>query len=290
MLTLTKKAAIVRYEIAQAERHNYAVVEEFDTTEAAEDHLPSYEENALNNAGYEILTRREDGKVLTYAGDLFHAEDREAETLREEILEALRLEANEVLVGSGDHSQGFWHNEIEIDLEELQSGNMEGAFSVVKDIHDTAGTSFRQYYGIDIAVELPDGVTASAIAALCEGIWERREELTAGFSVEWINGNNKAVWDGETEGAEDAQQYWADAFPGEVQELDCMQVYDLADSENVPFVMEGIAHLIEDKTTADKASVLAAIEEVYARENDEVKFTNYDEAAEEIVERYANED
>lgn len=210
-------------------------------------------------------------------------------SVREDLIADLGIDEDAALTGSGNYSTGFWHNELCVDLEKLALNDLD-AFSVVEDIHDTAGTSFREYYGIDRAATLPDGVKTNAILDLCLQIWEQRAELTAGFSVEWVNGNEKAAWDEEVEGAEEAQEYWEDAFRSRVDDLDCAEVYDLSNDNNLSFVYENLCDAgYTPEQLRSKADVLAAIEACY-EDDEDCLYTNAEDAAEAIAERYAEDE
>lgn len=210
-----------------------------------------------------------------------------AEDITSEMVEQFGV-TETFLAGSGDYSQGFWHNEIVVDLEELADGNMEKAFSLIADIHDTAGTSFREYYGIDVNVKLMDGVRVESLAELCAQIWEKREQLTAGFSVEWENGNERACWtvNDDDNSVEEAEDYWCSKFEMEVQDLPCAEVYDLADHENLSFVIDALRENTDDLESMDAQAVKSLLYEIYS-DNHDTLFQNYDISAERIVERIA---
>ena len=202
-------------------------------------------------------------------------------TLVEEIRAHLGA-SGDYLTGSGDYGQGFWHNELVVDLEELAGGNMEGAFALIEDIHDTAGQSFRAYYGIDHHATLPDGVSVDAIAQLCADIFARREELTAGFAAEWDNGDYKADWGDDADGSEAAQAFWED-FGQKVGDLTCAQVYDLADRDNTPYIIEALESGDTDLTGMAEGDILSLLEESYVSDSDTL-YVNYGWASDRIAE------
>jgi len=210
------------------------------------------------------------------------------------MLEILRLDEEEVLTDSGGWADGFFRNELRIDLQELNNDNAEGAFRMVCDIHDTAGTSFREHYGIDRNCRVPDGATAQGIAELCIDIYANRELWTAGFSVEWDGSNEKAFWNDDAEGSQDAFDFWhndmTSGFKQRVADLPCTQVYDLSDSENFrcaiwdyrdDFFPEGIDR-------GDKDAIQVILEERLVS-NNEITFTEYTAAAEKFVEQWEEE-
>lgn len=211
-------------------------------------------------------------------------------TTREEILRALMLDAGEVLVEEGDYARGFWHNELSIDLEKLADGDAMGAFTVVKDIHDTAGMSMREYHEIDVNVRLPSGVTAEAIAEMCESLWERREDLTNGFSVDWDGSNWKGQWADEEDGSPNSNyDFWHRDFKEQVGDLTCREVYDLSFSENIPYVMENLRDSGYKLEEMDADAVYVALGECYTSDSD-FEYTEYRSAAEEIHDRTKEEE
>jgi len=189
------------------------------------------------------------------------------------------------LMESGDYGTGFWRNELRVDLEDLQAGKLS-AFHVVEDIPATAGMSFREYYGIDAHARLPHGVSVDAIAELCAGIYEDWKATLEGFSVEWVNGNEKAVWeDAASRDHYEKPSYWSEGFRSEVDDLACGEVYDLSDSENVPFVQEAIESSFPDIDLSDRGAVAAAIDACYAPDSSDPIFNGRAGAINRIVER-----
>jgi hypothetical protein len=186
---------------------------------------------------------------------------------------------------SGSYGTGFWHNELVVDLEELAAGNLEKAFRVISDIHDTAGMSFRQYHGLDVHAKLPNGVHAATIQKFCNEIAARAKELTAGFESYWDGSNWRAKWN-DVEGADDAAQFWAD-FRESVSELECADVYDLAFSENLIYVRENISEG-RDADFESEAEVLEALHEAYDDAGG-YEFINFDEAAADIWQQIQDE-
>ncbi len=132
-----------------------------------------------------------------------------------EIADALGIEPGDYLTGSGGYGTGFWRNELRIDLEKLQRGDVS-AFCVIEDIHDTSGMSFDEYHGLDQNYKLPNGVKTDAIIELAAEIFARREDLTAGFENEWDGNNWRARWDSDVEGADAAQEYWERELENEI--------------------------------------------------------------------------
>lgn len=200
-------------------------------------------------------------------------------------VEVKGLEEGKVYSESGGYGSGFWHNELVVDLEELEQGNLDKAFHVISDIHDTAGMSFRQYHGLDVHAKLPNGVRASAIQEFCNDLAARAGELTAGFESYWDGSNWRAKWN-DVEGADDAAAFWAD-FQESVSELECEEVYDLAFGENLLYVREAINEGRSAEFESE-AEVLAAIHEVYDDAGG-YEFINFTEAAENIWQRIQDE-
>lgn len=210
-------------------------------------------------------------------------------SVRDDLIATLVIDEDDVLTESGNDSTGFWHNEIRIDLEKLSQSDL-AAFRVVTDIHDTAGTSFREHYGIVRTATLPDGVKTNAILDFCLQIWEQCTELTAGFSVEWISGNETATWADDVEGAESAQAYWEDDFSNRVNDLSCLEVYDLSNDDNLPFVYQNLLDAgYTPEQLRSEADILTAIADCYESDED-CLYTNEEDAAVAIVERYAEDE
>ena len=206
----------------------------------------------------------------------------------------------EVVAVEGGYGSGFFYNYLTVDLEELAAGNLAKAFSV-DSAHDTAGTSFREYHGIDRTAKLPDGAIADAIRSLCEGIAQRAEELTKGFSVEWVNGNERAVWhdeDGDeltNENAVDGYgfsgngDYWlAGQFAQDVADLDCAQTYDLTYSDNCPFVYENVKNDARFSTIESESDVEAILHDYYF-DDSEWAYIGFSQAATDILEKIQEE-
>lgn len=216
----------------------------------------------------------------------------------ETMLEVLGIGADEVFCNSGNYNGGFFRNELLIDLEELAGGGLisVGAFHILKDIHDTAGTSFREYYGIDYACKLPDGAKGSAIADVCLTIWNRRQELTAGFSVEWVNGNEKGEWDDDTEGSDQAHDWWSDAdqndcFATLVGDMVTAEVYDMScDTDTVSTFYAAIHAATEEMNPEDVTaeSIQEILETTYVSDSD-TQYTGYADAAKEMFSRWQDE-
>jgi hypothetical protein len=130
---------------------------------------------------------------------------------------------------SGGYGIGFWYWDFDVDLEDLSEGKGRKAITITE-VHDTYGTSFKQYYGIERSYRLPDGAKVSALEEIIEDIVNRAEELTAGFSTEWINGNWKAAWNTEVEGCENALAFW-ERLGEDLSEIDCVQIWNLSDMD-----------------------------------------------------------
>jgi hypothetical protein len=205
-------------------------------------------------------------------------------TITDQIRAQFGIEAN-YLSSSGDYSTGFWRNEVKFDLDALKDGEREKSFGIYEDIHDTSGQSFAEYHGLIICCTLPDGVRVDAIADLCAGIWERRAELTAGFSVEWENGDRKAVWDTDVEDCEEATQFW-DGIKESVRELPGVETYDLADHENISFIIEALEMSGANLEGMDEEEVKDLLLETYKDDSDWM-YLNADNAAEAIMESIA---
>jgi hypothetical protein len=224
----------------------------------------------------------EAGPNAEEAGPNAESVNAESVTLLSQIETALGV-TDKFLLESGSFETGFFHNELVIDLEELQAGNLS-AFALIKDVHDTAGTSFREHYGIDKCYKLPDGVDVSAIANFCANIFETRDTLTLGFSVKWDGSNQIAVWDDDTE-----EVYAAWKTIGEqIGDLPAMEVYDLSESENLPFVKEAI--FADGWTGKTQVEILERLYVVYPTDNDSVIFTEYFTAAEKIAAEIVEEE
>lgn len=212
----------------------------------------------------------------------------------------------DVYIVEGGYGTGFWNNFLRVDLEELAGGNLDKAFDVLDDVHDTAGQSFREYHGIDVCVKLPDGAKAAAIQSLCDSIAERAEELTKGFSVVWNGSNHVSRW--ADEGGDetpverdddvyepryycnnDAAQYWADQFCNDVAELDCLMSYDLDDTDNVSFVAENIK-ADERFAVVESADDVEAILKDYYTDDSEYAYFGYTAAADSIWGKILDED
>lgn len=197
----------------------------------------------------------------------------------------------DVYFNSGEN--GEWTNDLTVDLEELAAGNLDKAFSV-DSVHNSNGTSFRIYHGIDKHAKIADGATREAIQELCNGLAAQADDLTKGFSVEWNGNNHVAVWrdeDGDKLqfGCDDddypGEAYWDGPFTEAAGELDTVQVYDCSDSENLQYVREAIQDNTEIELSSEE-KVLEAVNELYDNgESGEYYFVGQDQAARKIWEQ-----
>jgi hypothetical protein len=211
-----------------------------------------------------------------------------------EMLDILGIDENATLTNSGSYENGFWHNELEVDLEELANGNKNGAFAVRQNIHDTAGISFRLYHGIDKSAQLPDGVSTDAIAELCIKIWENRESYTEGFTVQWDGSNHRAHWDSEP-GYGLGSEYFSGQFETDVQDLAVREVWDMNWEDNRDCVRDAVKEWLEENEPAVKFSTIKASKvsevmgEIYDADSVDPVFTNWEDAAQSVADSLNNE-
>jgi hypothetical protein len=203
----------------------------------------------------------------------------------QKMLDNLGISEDDIIIETGNYNTGFWHNELSIDLEDFKNGKMS-AFSVILDIHDTSGMSFREYYGIDKNSKLPSGVKTHSLAFFCLDLLERYETLTKGLEIEWDNGNDKAKWYDEDGDLCAPNDYWGQQFQEEVREIDAREVYDLSFSENYPFVKEVIEPIPNEVDVTDVYAIEQYIKSIaYNDDNDFIYTGHY-----EFARRYVDED
>lgn len=197
------------------------------------------------------------------------------------------LNDNRALCTEGGFGTGFWKWSLDVDLEALKDGKGAEAISVEQN-HDTAGMSFRQYHGIVKSYPLPAGVKTEALKPVIAGIVERAEELTAGFSTRW-DGDWKAVWE-NSEGADDAVYYWDEQLAYTLQDLDCVQTYDLSDSDNRSYVLDNLRQVAAEEwagiTALSKDEMVERLEallnESY-QDDEDYSYIGFTQAAEEFA-------
>lgn len=214
------------------------------------------------------------------------------ETL-ESIAGVLGLSLDESLVESGGYGTGFFKNRLMVDLEHLRDGELDDAFSVLTDVHDTAGISFREMYGISVVTLLPDGVKGSAIAQMCLDLWERREDLTEGFYVQWDGRNYVGKWESVATSLADLEDgdvnpkalYWGERFQEEVRELDAFIHYGLDEGDNFDFVYDEIKADIAglQEVTAEK---IEAILRAHYEDDCDYVYSGYGDAAQYALGRW----
>jgi hypothetical protein len=205
--------------------------------------------------------------------------------IRQYVIDALGIKPDQVYVEMDD-----WHSEISIDLELLKAGEAS-AFSCLEDVHASRGASAREFYGVVKSAWLPHGSTAKGVIDFCVSLLERHQELTAGLGVGYVNGKAHAMWDDDAEGVEKAMEYWGRDFTQAYlqEEINCVQVYDLADEDNMPFVREALDKYLDaqgitvDVSKLTVTDIYGYLKEIYSSENDEPYFIGQEEAAEAIV-------
>ena len=183
---------------------------------------------------------------------------------------------------------------LNIDLEELKNENFDEVFSV-NEVHESNNfVDFRAYNKIDMTAVLPNGADKSSVQAFCDDIASRAAELTAGFEVEWVNGNEVGRWydeDGDQDNLDDpysdACSYWAN-LQDHVNEIDYTNVYDLDFHDNRSFVKEAVLEELKGQEIT-KDSILSALYEIYEDDSTTFCYVNYDEAAERIIEELNEE-
>lgn len=203
--------------------------------------------------------------------------------VRERIEQALGIGADESVIAAYSDE---YRCELAVDLEELQGGNLSEAFIFSRDLHDTVRwVGQREYNGIIISAVLPDAFTTSSLISFCEDIWNRRDELTSGFSVQWDGGNWSAHWlcdededegDEESEGndetaweaAQAAQTFWENFGDTTLEEVDAVEVYDLADCDNISFVRQTLEEYYPDVDLTQADAVRRVLDAHYASDLD----------------------